>query len=318
MQRFDHRDYVSMTMEFRCNLRCVHCMIEDTMHRLAPESADRFEELLAQNREHRRWKGLILTGSEITLRRDLPELARRARASGFQHVRIQTHGMHLAERAYCEELVEAGVDEYFVSVAGPDAETHDAITTVRGSFDKTLRGLENLDGIAGVVALTNTVVTTQSFKLLPAVVDRLSHLKRLVQMEFWVYWPMSEADDKDLVASHPEIAPYLREAVSRARALERGVEVKNFPECLLGDDGAALMNTQPQLFIDPAFWPEFMRNGFYQCVYRDRCASTECLGLSTAYIAKYGYEASVLRPIARVNGRSPSSPDIASTREGRV
>jgi MoaA/NifB/PqqE/SkfB family radical SAM enzyme len=274
-------------------------MIEDTMHRLAPESADRFEELLAQNREQRRWKGLILTGSEITLRRDLSELARRARASGFEHVRIQTHGMHLADRAYCEELVAAGVDEYFVSVAGPDAETHDAITTVRGSFDKTLRGLEILEEIAGTRILTNTVVTARSFKLLPAVVDRLSHLKRLVQMEFWVYWPMSESDDKDLVASHREIAPYLREAVSRVRALERGVEVKNFPECLLGDDGAALMNTQPQLFIDPAFWPEFMRNGFYQCVYRDRCESTECLGLSTAYIAKYGYEAEVLRPIAR-------------------
>ncbi len=285
MQRFNHSDYVSMTMEFRCNLRCVHCMIE------------RFEELLAQNAKHRRWKGLILTGSEITLRRDLPDLARRARAAGFAHVRIQTHGMHLAQPDYSRELVEAGVDEYFVSVAGPDAESHDAITTVPGSFAKTLRGLEILDEHTGAVTLTNTVVTTKSFRLLPAVVDRLAHLKRLVQMEFWVYWPMSENDDKDLVASHTEIAPYLREAVRKARALGRGVEVKNFPECLLGDDRGALMNTQPQLFIDPAFWPEFMRNGFYQCVYRDRCASKECLGLSSAYIAKYGYEDAALRPI---------------------
>jgi MoaA/NifB/PqqE/SkfB family radical SAM enzyme len=297
LQRFNHSDYVSMTMEFRCNLRCVHCMIEDTMHRLAPESAERFEELLAQNAKHRRWKGLILTGSEITLRRDLPDLARRARAAGFAHVRIQTHGMHLAQPDYSRELVEAGVDEYFVSVAGPDAESHDAITTVPGSFAKTLRGLEILDEHTGAVTLTNTVVTTKSFRLLPAVVDRLAHLKRLVQMEFWVYWPMSENDDKDLVASHTEIAPYLREAVRKARALGRGVEVKNFPECLLGDDRGALMNTQPQLFIDPAFWPEFMRNGFYQCVYRDRCASKECLGLSSAYIAKYGYEDAALRPI---------------------
>jgi hypothetical protein len=76
------------------------------------------------------------------------------------------------------------------------------------------------------------------------------------------------------------------------------VEVKNFPQCLLGDDASALMNTQPQLFVDPAFWPEFMRNGFYQCVYRDRCASTECLGLSTAYIAKYGYDEKILKPLA--------------------
>jgi MoaA/NifB/PqqE/SkfB family radical SAM enzyme len=297
LQRFDHRDYVSMTMEFRCNLRCVHCMIEDTMHRLVPESADRFEELLAQNAQQRRWKGLILTGSEITLRRDLPELARRARAAGFEHVRIQTHGMHLAQEDYCDALIGAGVDEYFVSVAGPDAETHDAITTVPGSFEKTLRGLEILDGRADAVTLTNTVVTRRSFKLLPAVVDRLAHLRRLVQMEFWVYWPMSESDEKDLIAPHVEIAPYLREAVARARALGRGVEIKNFPQCLLGDEGAALMNTQPQLFVDPAFWPEFMRNGFYQCVYRDRCASTECLGLSTAYIAKFGYEDKILHPL---------------------
>ena len=32
----DHADYVSLTMEFRCNLACVHCMIEGTMDRLTP------------------------------------------------------------------------------------------------------------------------------------------------------------------------------------------------------------------------------------------------------------------------------------------
>ena len=71
------------------------------------------------------------------------------------------------------------------------------------------------------------------------------------------------------------------------------------------------MNTQPQLFIDPAFWPEFMRNGFYQCVYRDRCASTECLGLSTAYIAKYGYDERILSPLA-APGRAPSGAPAGS------
>ena len=298
LQRFDNRDYVSMTMEFRCNLRCVHCMIEGTMDRLAPEPAARFAALLAENAAHRRWKGLILTGSEITLRRDLPELAKQARAAGFAHVRIQTHGMHLADPAYSDALIAAGIDEYFVSVAGPDAGTHDAITTVPGSFAKTVRGLEVLDTRDGVTTITNSVVTARSFHLLPQIVDRLAHLRNLAQMEFWVYWPMSESDDKDLVASHAEIAPYLREAIARARALGRGVEVKNFPQCLLGADAAALVNTQPQLFTDPAFWPEFMRNGFYQCVYRDRCASTECLGLSTAYIAKFGYDERILRPIA--------------------
>ena len=91
---YDHSRYVSLTMEFRCNLKCVHCMIEGTMDRLKPESDDSFNELLDHNKRSGQWTGLILTGSEITLRRDLPELARRARASGFDHVRIQTHGMN--------------------------------------------------------------------------------------------------------------------------------------------------------------------------------------------------------------------------------
>jgi MoaA/NifB/PqqE/SkfB family radical SAM enzyme len=300
LDRFSHRDYVSMTMEFRCNLKCVHCMIEGTMDRLAPESDAKFAELLAFNAKQGRWRGLILTGSEITLRRDLPELARKARAARFEHVRIQSHGMHLSRPDYAATLVEAGVDEYFVSVAGHDAATHDRITTVAGSFNKTLKGLEVLDEIEGVMTMTNTVVTSQSYPFLRDIVERLGHLRRLAQMEFWVYWPMQETDEKNLVASYTDLVPALRAAIARAQELGRRVEVKNVPQCMLGEDGGLLVNGQPQLFIDPDFWTEFSRNGFYQCVYRDQCASRECLGLSTAYIKKYGNLKERLAPICNV------------------
>lgn len=290
-------DYVEMTVHFKCNLHCEHCMIEGTMDWLRPEPEASFEDVLAQNARLRLWKGLVLTGSEVTLRRDLPDMARRARASGFKHVRIQTHGMKLADAAYCRELVEAGIDEYFVSVTAADAATHDAITGVVGSFDRTLQGLENLDAMPSVRVLTNTVVTQRSFRQLAGVVRRLGHLRRLVQMDFWNFWPMAEEDSKDLVASHLEVLPHLREAIAQARALGRFVEVKNFPECLLGQDGDALCNDQPRLVIDPDFWPEFMRNGFHQCVHRSYCGSTRCLGLNTAYVRKYGWHADVLVPL---------------------
>jgi hypothetical protein len=109
---------------------------------------------------------------------------------------------------------------------------------------------------------------------------------------------MSENDDKGLVASHVEARPYLLEAIAKARAHGRGVEVKNFPECLLGENRGALYNDQPKLFIDPAFWDEFDRNGFHQCVYREQCASTACLGLNGAYRKKFGDHADVLVPFS--------------------
>jgi MoaA/NifB/PqqE/SkfB family radical SAM enzyme len=296
MNRFVQDDYIELTVHFRCNLRCQHCMIEGTMDWLQPESAAQLEAILARNAAERRWKGLVLTGSEVTLRDDLPELARRARANGFEHVRIQTHGVRLASEAYCRELVEAGVDEYFVSVTAADAATHDAITQVPGAFERMMRGLEILDAMEGVTTLTNTVITRLSYRQLAAVVERLRHLRRLAQMEFWNYWPMREADDKDLIASHLEVLPFLREAIGAARAHGRGVVVKNFPECLLGGDHDALDNRQPKLITDPAFWPEFMRNGFHQCVHRGYCGAQQCLGLNTAYVKKFGWHADVLVP----------------------
>ena len=295
---FPARDYVEVAVHFKCNLRCAHCMIEGTMDRLRPGTDAQLEAVLAANARDRRWKGLTLTGAEVTLRPDLPALARRARASGFEHVRIQTHGCRLADPRYCRELVEAGIDQYFISVTAADAAAHDAITGVAGSFDKTMRGLENLDAWPGVATLTNTVVTARSFRALPGVVRRLAGLRRLAQMDFWGYWPMREADGRGLVVSHLEALPWLRQAIAAARALGRRVEVKNYPECLLGEDADALDNGQPELVIDPAFWPEFMRNGFHQCAHRERCASTRCLGLATAYVGKFGWHADVLAPLA--------------------
>src|SRR5881628_242726 len=120
-RRFRAQDYVELTMHFQCNLKCEHCMIEGTMDWLRPESTDRFEQILALNAQQHLWKGIIFTGAEVTLRADLPQLARTAREAGFEHVRIQTHGVRLAGMDYCRELVDAGIDEYFVSVTAADA-----------------------------------------------------------------------------------------------------------------------------------------------------------------------------------------------------
>jgi MoaA/NifB/PqqE/SkfB family radical SAM enzyme len=292
----DHDRYVSLTMEFRCNLACVHCMIEGTMDRLQPVPNEVFEKVLAEQRAHHRWEGLVLTGSEITLRRDLPQIAEKARAAGFAHVRIQTHGMHLSRPGYAQRLLDAGVDEFFVSVAGAGAESHDRITQVPGAWDRMMAGMEIVDRHPGVRLLTNTVVTELSYRELPGIVALLDHLERLVQIEFWVYWPMAETDEKRLMAPNQAILPFLREAILGARDRGRFVEVKNFPECLLGELGDALVNAQPTLLIDPAFWTEFDRNRFHQCPHRAVCGSTECLGLSGAYQQRFGHKGDGLSP----------------------
>lgn len=108
---------------------------------------------------------------------------------------------------------------------------------------------------------------------------------------------MRETDEKDLIPSHLDVLPYLRAALAAVRGQGRAVEVKNFPACLLGEDRPALDNAQPKLVIDPAFWPEFMRNGFHQCVHKAYCGSRKCLGLNSAYVNKHGWHADILVPL---------------------
>lgn len=301
----DHGRYVSLTMEFRCNLRCSHCMIEGTMDRLRPATEADFRAVLDRQRTTGEWEGLILTGSEITLLRTLPDLARQARAAGFRHVRIQTHGMQLSRRDYLLRLLEAGIDEFFISVAGDTAASHDRVTTVPGSFDKLLSGIENLESSGYPIRiLTNTVVTRETVGTLRGMIARLACFPSIVQHEFWNYFPMRERDDKNLIVPYRELMPEIIAAIEDCVALGRGVEVKNVPKCLLGQWQAALVNTQPMLIIDPDFWTEFDRNGFHSCVYKDQCGAVDCLGLTEAYAARFGDERDILSPLPAGTGVS--------------
>lgn len=280
--RFDHSRYVS-TMEFRCNLKCVHCMIEDTMDRLVPQTVANFKALLEHNATITSVHGPDSTGSEITLHRDLPEWARMARRHGFDHVRIQTHGMRLAQPGYCAELIDAGVA---VFAQNPRQRMPPTMTQSRKYRDPSTRPCADwnlLHGHEHVTTITNTVVTSLNFRQLADLVERLKALRRLAQMEFWFYFPMHEQDTKGLIASHLDALPFLKEAIAAVRALDRGVEVKNFPECR-AMIAIRFTTISRHLLIDPGVGIQFSRNGFYQCVYREQCGATQCLGLNSAYI----------------------------------
>lgn len=294
----DHTRYVSITMEFRCNLKCVHCMIEGTMDVLRPGDEMQFQSILDEQARSKKWEGLILTGSEITLNRELPQMSSRARDAGFKFVRIQTHGMHLHRRDYLNKLLDAGVNEFFISVAGATADSHDNITKVPGSFSKMMRGVEMIEEFGSAIIITNTVVTQNSYKELEGVVELFGGYTKVVQHEFWNFFPMDDNDHKNMIVRYPVLMPYLFQAIYACQKHGKIPEIKNVPECLLGNASEFLVNEQPSLFIDHKFWDEFDKNGFHQCQYRQECKSEKCLGLTSAYIKKHGYEEQLLRPLS--------------------
>ncbi len=302
---------LAVTVDFHCNSACTFCIVQEGMNNYRGMPFERFVALTAENLRSRKYDRVIFTGGEVTLERSLLQFVVHARTSGaFRHVRLQTNGRKLADPSFTSELVEAGIDEFFVSLHGDSAALHDRITQRPGSFDELIRGLENL-ATHPVRRITNTVMHRTNIGAFEGIVE-VAHAHGVSEMEFWNYLPMEDhADERNLMAPLPEAMPTLRAALDRCAALGLRAVTKYVPQCMLGAHGATLDNSQPDTIIVETFWNEFPR---FACLYEAECEhSDQCLGLSHDYVRRFGWEEHTLAPVPRVHPWVPRAQGV----EGR-
>ena len=289
---------VVITFAFHCNLACTFCMVEDVLETPYPGmDIERFRTMVERRDPALHgMRRIVLSGGEVTTTRKLPEYVAVARSlPGLEHVRIQTNAVRLADADYARSLVEAGVDEFFVSIHGADAATCDGITRLPGSFANIVEGMRNVVRVGGTL-ITNTCIVAANHRELPGIVDLVAPIGPQ-SMEFWNYWPRVHERAADFVVPVREARPFVIEALSRAIGRSVPPVVRWFPRCLLPselkpyhDDG------QPQLLIEERFWD---REPQYNCVFSGSCAefgSKSCSGLSNAYVQQFGWEEGLLVP----------------------
>jgi radical SAM protein with 4Fe4S-binding SPASM domain len=117
----------------RCNLRCVHCFQVD---RVGQELTIEEWSLVLRRLADAGVLLLTVTGGEPSVRPDLLEFIRRARAESFA-VRLKTNGV-LLDEAQCAAISAAAVVEVQISVYSADTGRHDAVTGLSGSHARTL------------------------------------------------------------------------------------------------------------------------------------------------------------------------------------
>lgn len=132
---------------YRCNERCVHCYNPGAAHTPTERPERETEELTPAEAvsllDDLREVGVLrltLSGGEVMLRHDFWDLVAAARARGFS-VNVYTNGLKLDEAA-CDRLAALWPSTVSISVYSADADAHDAITGVPGSFQKSVRALE--------------------------------------------------------------------------------------------------------------------------------------------------------------------------------
>lgn len=135
----------TLELTSRCNLKCVHCYLgpqeEQWKKREQEMSTERVCALIDEIAD----AGclyLLITGGDPMVRRDFPEVYRHARSRGLL-VTVFCDGI-LVDDAIVELFRELPPQLVDVSIYGATAETYEAVTRVRGSFARALRGIDRL------------------------------------------------------------------------------------------------------------------------------------------------------------------------------
>jgi radical SAM protein with 4Fe4S-binding SPASM domain len=145
---------------FRCNLNCVHCYVNEPAGARAVReqelSLPRLKELVDEIAEEG-CLDLLLTGGEVLLRPDFPELYLHAVGKGLR-VSVYTNGTLVTDKvadlfaAHPPALLE-------ITLYGMTRETYERVTRVEGSFDRCLQGIQRLHE-RGVPLKLKTMVLT--------------------------------------------------------------------------------------------------------------------------------------------------------------
>ena len=137
---------VTLELTLRCNIRCTHCYNFDRDQPRPASGAElSMEEIRALLDDLRRAGTLFLslTGGEAMVHPRFWEIADLAASRGFA-LQVLSNGTLLSETA-CDRLASlANLWGVGLSVYGANAKTHDSITQVAGSFDRTMAGWRRL------------------------------------------------------------------------------------------------------------------------------------------------------------------------------
>ncbi len=146
----------------RCNLKCPVCFANAAAAGYVYEPTK--EQVTGMLENLRATKpvpatALQFSGGEPTIRKDLPDLIRKAKELGFRHVEINTNGVQISKSVeYAKELKAAGVSTFYLQFDGLTPEVYKYIRGV-DLLETKMKAIQNLReaGIHSVVLVVTLI-----------------------------------------------------------------------------------------------------------------------------------------------------------------
>jgi len=225
---------LDLKVGFQCNNRCVFCVQGDKRYSCPNKSDQEIRKIL--ERMAKDYDGLVFTSGEPTVRPELIDWIKYAKKLGYKFIQIQSNGRMFSYKDYCKALIKAGANEFSPALHGSNAQIHDSLTQVPGSFKQTVQGIKNLREL-GQYILTNSVVARMNYKDLPSLAKLLVNLK-VDQYQFaFMHINQIIAHNKKLidkiVPRYKEAVPYMKKGIDIGVKAGIRVMVEAVPYCFM-------------------------------------------------------------------------------------
>ena len=219
---------VDIKTGFSCNNNCLFCVQADNKYK-GNRPLEDIKKDLEDSRE--RCEGVVLTGGEVTIRKDFFEIVEYAKSLGYKTIQIQTNGRMFSSLDFCKKTISAGATEFSPSIHGYCSEQHDFLTRADGSFNQTVKGIKNLKFL-GQYVLTNTVVVKPNYRNLPDIARLLVKLG-VDQFQLAFVHPMGNAwkNFDSMVPLISLAAPYIHKGLQIGINAGKQVMAEAMPYC---------------------------------------------------------------------------------------
>ena len=296
---------VAIYTGYSCNNRCRFC-IDYNKRELPDKSTDQIEKEMLRARKAGNTY-LELLGGETTIRKDIIHLIEFAREVGFEAINITTNGRMLSYQGFAKKLIQAGITSLAFSINGPNAEIHDYLSQVPGSFDQTIQGVKNVKKLGFDNICGNTTIVKQNYKYLPQI-GKLFLKLGIKRAEFIFVDPTFGGalnHFKKLVPRVSEIASFVDKCLNLGRKNQAEWFIRYIPLCYLTSHLDQISELhESATFRTQQLAPDF-QNPYYEESRKNNRAKTKrcqgcklyniCEGIWKEYLKHYGDKE--LRPI---------------------
>ncbi|MCD6368089.1 MAG: radical SAM protein [Candidatus Aenigmarchaeota archaeon] len=225
---------------FKCNNNCITCINNtEIVSKRRDPPVDEIKRVI--DRIDPRVDYFGVGGGEPTLSEHFFDLLRYARKKHPNlYIFITTNGRMFHYEEFAKKLADLQLGNFLVAVAlyGHTPELHDFITRVRGSFEQTISGIENLLKHKIPVEI-RVIINRFNYKHLPEIAMLVS--KRFPKIKRFVFVNMKYTGNafinrEKVFVRISEVVPYALEGVKILKGVGINTRLYHFPLCILPEE----------------------------------------------------------------------------------